>query len=295
MAERKREFHYTRQNFECLRAMSNEHSGIMVPDDKFDMFYSRLSKHLRRLGLNSFSEYCELLTKQGGDEFSCFINSITTNLTSFFRENHHFEYLKNTVIPELLKKNATEREIRIWSAGCSTGEEAYSIAMTLVENLPGGWRVKILATDLDTDVLATASNGIYPQERIQGMPADKVQRWFMRGKGPQTSRVQIRPVLQSIITFRQLNLMGPWPMRRTFDCIFCRNVLIYFDQDTKKQLVNRFADILADQSYLFIGHSESLHRINTRYQFIGKTIYQKENPADHAQSELRHASTLGGI
>ncbi len=276
MSGREREFKYTRDDFDILREMSNGHTGIIVSDDKFDMFYSRLSKHVRRLGLANFTEYCDLLSRSDGPEFCEFINSITTNLTSFFREKHHFDYLRNTVIPRWLETNAGTRKIRIWSAGCSTGEEPYSIAMTILDNLPRGWELKILATDLDTDVLSTAANGIYASDRINGLPSNLVHKWFLKSKHGQGDRVRVNRELQSIIRFKQLNLMGDWPMRGPFDAIFCRNVLIYFDKQTKTRLAERFSNVLATYSHLFIGHSESLYQLTDQFSLIGNTIYQKE-------------------
>ena len=275
MQQRQREFDYTRADFDFLRKISNQHSGILVSDDKFDMFYSRLSKRVRGLGLSDFKSYCQYLEKNPDQEFVEFINAVTTNLTSFFRENHHFEYLRETVIPELLKKSNGSRRISAWSAGCSTGEEPYSIAMTLLENLPAGWELKILATDLDTNVLANASSGVYSADRIDGLPEKRIKKWFLRGKGGQQNRVRAKPELQKIIHFKQLNLMGEWPMQGMFDFIFCRNVLIYFDRETKQRLAERYAGLLKDSSPLFIGHSESLHQLSTRFDLVGNTIYRK--------------------
>ena len=164
-----REFEYTLADFDLLRTLSNQHSGILVPDDKFDMFYSRLSRRLRILGFTSFKEYCRYLQTQPGDEFTEFINAITTNLTSFFREKHHFEYVSRTIIPALVKKSHAEKQVKVWSAGCSTGEEPYSLAMALKESLPDDWEIKILATDLDTNVLATAIEGVYGSDRLTGI------------------------------------------------------------------------------------------------------------------------------
>ena len=273
--QKSREFEFTWEDFDVLRKLSNEHSGIIVSDDKFDMFYSRLSKRLRTLRLNSFREYGALLRTNPEPEFTEFINAITTNLTSFFRENHHFEFLRETLLPEILRRNAASRQVRVWSAGCSTGEEPYSIAMTLLESLPHGWNAKILATDLDTQVLATASQGVYNQDRVSGISEERLNRWFMKGKGANQSKVRIRPALQELVSFNQLNLMGEWPMSGPFDVIFCRNVLIYFDRQTKIELVNRYADILVDGSCLFIGHSESLNQLTDQVKLVGKTIYRK--------------------
>jgi len=270
-----REFLYTRADFDFLRKMSNEHSGILVPDDKFDMFYSRLSKRLRMHGLNDFKEYCLYLKNNPETEFTEFINAVTTNLTSFFREKHHFEYLKNTVIPAILKKNAAKKTIRVWSAGCSTGEEPYSIAMTLLENVPSNWEIKILATDLDTNVLQTAADGIYSNDRVVELPAETLTRWFKKGRGAHAVKVKMNAELREIIRFKQLNLMKEWPMKSYFDFIFCRNVLIYFDRDTKERLAQRYSSFLSTGSHLFIGHSESLNNLDTGFELIGNTIYKK--------------------
>jgi chemotaxis protein methyltransferase CheR len=275
VAEKFREFEYTLDDFNYLRKMSNEYSGILVPDDKFDMFYSRLSKRLRVLGFNCFKEYCQYLKNHPELEFTEFINSVTTNLTAFFRENHHFEYVVNTVLPELLKKKLPNRQIKVWSAGCSTGEEPYSLAMTLLENVPEGWDIKILATDLDTNVLATASEGIYPLDRVEAVGEQRLKRWFQKGTGINNHKVRANAQIKQIIHFKQLNLMQEWPMQGFFDFIFCRNVLIYFDRDTKETLANRYGRLLKEDGHLFIGHSESLHQLDTPFTLIGNTIYKK--------------------
>jgi len=275
VSDKQREFLYTREDFDFLRTLSNEHSGILVPDDKFDMFYSRLSKRVRLLGLASFKEYCQYLKTHSDKEFTEFINAVTTNLTSFFREKHHFEYLKNTVIPEVLKRNNTKKTIRVWSAGCSTGEEPYSLAMTLLENVPSDWEIKILATDLDTNVLQAAATGIYTSDRVEGLPPGTLKQWFKKGKGSNAIKVKVHPQLQALIQFKQLNLMKGWPIKNHFDFIFCRNVLIYFDRDTKERLAQRYGEFLAVGSHLFIGHSESLHQLDTCFDLIGNTIYKK--------------------
>ncbi len=275
MEEKKREFEYTWDDFNSLRELSNRHSGILVPDDKFDMFYSRLSKRLRALKLNNFREYRIFLTDPESHEFTEFINAITTNLTSFFRENHHFDFLKATVIPELLQKNRTTKTITAWSAGCSTGEESYSIAITLAENLPGDWTFKILATDLDTNVLATASNGIYPFERVENLDQACLKKWFKRGTGSRQNLVKVSPGLAANIHFRQLNLVRAWPMKFGFDFIFCRNVFIYFDAPTKTDIVERFSERLPPNGCLFVGHSESLAQLTDRVRLIGQTVYRK--------------------
>lgn len=274
IVEKEREFKFTAEDFNILRKLSNDHSGIQVPDERFDMFYSRLSKRVRKLGLSNFKEYCQYLHNHHDNEFTDFINAITTNLTSFFREQHHFDYLRNVVIPELLVRNKSTKQIRVWSAGCSTGEEPYSVAMTLLENLPAGWNTQILATDLDTNVLQTASDGIYTQDRIADLSPDVLKRWFMRSKSS-PDYVKVKPELQEIIQFKQLNLMQDWGMQTPFDVIFCRNVLIYFDRETKTTLAKRYAKMLASKSWLFIGHSESLNQICNEFELVATTSYRK--------------------
>ena len=275
MQNKQREFEYNFEDFDFLRKLSNQHSGILVPDDKFDMFYSRLSRRIRLLGLTNFKQYCQYLSDNHDLEFTDFINAVTTNLTSFFRENHHFEFLRDTVIPGLLKKNQHSKTIKVWSAGCSTGEEPYTLAMTLMEHVPAGWDIKILATDLDTDVLAKAASGVYAEDRVDGLSEQLIKKWFQKGKDGQQKKVRIKNELRQLISFKQLNLMGEWPMKGPFDFMFCRNVLIYFDKDTKEMLARRYGELLASKSYLFIGHSESLHQLSTDFDLIGNTIYQK--------------------
>jgi chemotaxis protein methyltransferase CheR len=274
IVEKEREFKFTVDDFNVLRKLSNEYSGIQVPDERFDMFYSRLSKRVRRLGLNDFKEYCAYLRDNHEDEFNEFINAITTNLTSFFREKHHFDYLSDVVIPEILVRNKTTKQMRIWSAGCSTGEEPYSLAITLLESMPADWEIKILATDLDTNVLKTAALGVYTQDRVSELPLETLRKWFMKSKSS-PDHVKVKPVLQEIIDFKQLNLMQEFPMKTPFDVIFCRNVLIYFNRETKAALAKRYAKMLESKSWLFIGHSESLNQISDDFELVATTSYRK--------------------
>ena len=274
-----REFPFSEKNFNFLRKISNSHTGIVVSDDKMDMFYSRLSRRVRALGFSSFDQYCELIKNDSAEqELPEFLNSITTNLTAFFRENHHFDFLKSTAIPEIMQRNAQSRSLRIWSAGCSSGEEPYSLAMTLGETLPraGGWDAQILATDIDSNVLAKAARGVYPLDRLKGIPKPRLRRWFMRGKGGQEGYARVKPEAQQLVTFGQLNLMKDWRHDELQDVIFCRNVIIYFDKPSKAKLVDRYADALVDGGYLFIGHSESLFKVSERFESLGHTIYKKK-------------------
>lgn len=278
MADKQREFKFTQRDFNFLKKIANERTGIVVSDDKYDMFYSRLSRRVRALGLKDFADYCEVVRKdQSGEEVLELVNAITTNLTAFFRENHHFEYLANTVLPELKQRNQSNRKIRIWSAGCSTGEEPYSLAITLREQqqLLMGWDARILATDIDSNVLTKASGGIYSMDRVDGIPRSRLKKWFFRGKGINEGQVRLRPEVKQLIQFGQLNLMEDWRLEEPQDVIFCRNVIIYFDKVTKQRLVERYAENLKPGGFLFIGHSESLFKVTERFDLIGNTIYRK--------------------
>lgn len=272
-----KEFEFTDNDFQKIRKMVLEHTGICLSEIKKDMIYSRLSRRLRQLKLESFATYLDLLEPNDNDEIGNFINSVTTNLTSFFREQHHFDYLKSTALPRLMQLNSDTRKIRIWSAGCSTGEEPYSLAITVKEAIPDnlGWDVKILATDLDTNVIATGSEGVYSLERVNGLPASVLKRWFYRGKGSRSGYVRASAELRDMILFKQLNLMGQWPVNPGVDIIFCRNVVIYFDKPTQAKLFDRYANILRPDGYLFVGHSETLYKVSDRFQLLGKTIYQR--------------------
>lgn len=271
-----REFDFTERDFRCIQQLVSEHTGIALSDAKQDMVYSRLSRRIRALKLPDFNAYCSLIAR-GDDEQELieFVNSITTNLTSFFREAHHFDYLKDSLIPELLRRNSTKKRLRIWSAGCSTGEEPYSIAMVVRESVPRDWDAKILATDLDSNVLAKGQSGVYEAERVEGVGDARMRKWFQRGTGALEGKVKVSPELQEIITFKQLNLMREWPMKGPFDIIFCRNVVIYFDKDTQRVLFDRYANLLGEDGHLFVGHSESLYRVSERFRLLFKTIYQK--------------------
>jgi chemotaxis protein methyltransferase CheR len=271
-----REFQFSDRDFQYLRQLVSRETGIVITDAKRQMVYSRLTRRLRALDLRDFRDYCRLLEEDAEGELNAFINAITTNLTSFFREPHHFAHLQKVVVPDLLKKNAASRRIRIWSAGCSTGEEPYSIAMAMAEVLPeDGWDCRILATDIDTDVLAKAERGIYAQERVAGIAQPRLKRWFSRGGGANQGLTRVSPQLHEMITFRRLNLMEEWPVRGPIDVMFCRNVVIYFDKETQRRIFDNFAERMADGACLFIGHSESLFKITDRFELIGQTIYRK--------------------
>ncbi len=270
-----REFVLSDKDFETIRTVISERTGIVLSDGKRDMVYGRLVRRLRALGLSGFGEYCNLISKGDESELSEFVNAITTNLTAFFRENHHFEFLENELLPSIIK-HKNNRQLRIWSAGCSSGEEPYSIAMVVREVVPTDWDVKILATDLDTNMVNKASAGIYDEARVSGIDEKRLRRWMKKGKGNLSGMIRMSDKLRDIITFKQLNLMNDWPFKGPFDFIFCRNVVIYFNKDTQRILFNRFADMLPDRGHILIGHSESMFNVCDRYKLLGKTIYQKQ-------------------
>ncbi|AHK78970.1 chemotaxis protein CheR [Ectothiorhodospira haloalkaliphila] len=267
---RDREFDFRDADFERIRRMIYEYAGISLNPGKRDMVYSRVARRLRQAGLNSFEAYLDRL-EVDAEEWQHFVNSLTTNLTSFFREAHHFPVLSEHATR---MQGRLRRTLRIWSAGCSTGEEPFSIAMTLIDAF-GSWTppVKILATDLDTQVVRHAAEGIYPMERIDKMPQSDVKRFFLRGKGSREGMVRVRPQVRELITFESLNLLGPsWPLKEPFDAIFCRNVLIYFDKPTQYRLLSRFHPLLHPEGLLFVGHSESLAHASDLFRLQGKTV-----------------------
>ncbi|MEO2267749.1 protein-glutamate O-methyltransferase [Pseudoalteromonas sp. YIC-656] len=268
------EFTFTDKDFKNISERVYQACGIVLGPHKREMVYSRLAKRLRQFGFTQFSQYLEYLDGHAGDEFSNFINALTTNLTSFYREKHHFDYLEKVLLPKLLKDNAANRKIRIWSAGCSTGEEPYSIAMSVAKVCPrAGWDIKILATDLDSNVLATAQQGVYNQRQITGIPEPLIKQWFLKSR--HGDQLKVKPALQKYITFKRLNLLEPWPMKGQFDVIFCRNVVIYFDKTTKEYLYDQFAQRLTNHGHLFLGHSESMGKDQHQFRNLGRTMYVK--------------------
>ncbi|WP_431204579.1 CheR family methyltransferase [Bradyrhizobium betae] len=251
-------------------------AGIVLSDRKRPFVQSRLGRRLRALGMTDFRQYCRLLEAPAGEaERSNLINAITTNHTSFFREPHHFSYLANAILPKLATSEAGQsRRLRIWSAGCSTGEEPYTIAMTLREHQSAlrDWDVKILATDLDTNVVAHAAEGIYDSDRLGSVPPSYRERFVTE---LDEDRSRMNDEIRSLISFAPLNLLQKWPMQGPFDVIFCRNVVIYFDKPTQRKLFDRYADILKPTGSLFIGHSESLLNVTDRFDLVGRTIYRR--------------------
>jgi chemotaxis protein methyltransferase CheR len=272
-----REFELTDRAFNRIRELVREHTGIVLSDAKRHLVYGRLARRLRALELSGFEAYVELLERAESEEISEFTNCITTNLTSFFREPHHFDYLANQVVAALARHKRGAGRVRIWSCACSTGEEPYSIAMVLREQMKPltGMDIRILASDIDSDVLATAEAGIYTAERLRGVSQARMSSFFRRGVGSPNGGAEVAQTLRVLITFRQLNLMREWPMRGPFDVIFCRNAIIYFDKETQRSLFERMAALQRPGDLLFLGHSESLFKVSDKYELIGRTIYRR--------------------
>jgi chemotaxis protein methyltransferase CheR len=281
-----REFLFTAQDFERVRKMIYEHAGIALSDSKQELVYSRLSRRLRALGLRNFREYLDALEGSSDSEWELFTNALTTNLTSFFREPHHFP-----ILAEYLRAMKGKRPINIWCSAASTGEEPYSIAMTVVEAMGSlNPDVTIIASDLDTNVLEQAKRGVYPEERIAKMNPDMLRRFFLRGTGSQAGYVRVRPELRDMITFQQINLLHEkWPLRPPFDIIFCRNVMIYFDKQTQLSILKKFVPLMRSDGLLFAGHSESFYHADAYFSLRGKTVYElaPRVRAMRAQEEAR--------
>jgi chemotaxis protein methyltransferase CheR len=265
-----KEFDFTNRDFDRVRDLIYKRAGIALAESKQEMVYSRLARRLRATGIASFVQYLDLLERGGDtDEWEAFTNALTTNLTSFFRESHHFPILADFV--KTLKEPAT-----VWCSAASTGEEPYTIAMTLCEAYgtltPPA---QIIATDIDTNVLATGANGVYPIERIDKLSPERIKKFFLRGKGNQEGYVRVRPELRKLVTFKQLNLLGDsWPVTGQFDVIFCRNVMIYFDKPTQSKILSRFVPLMKPHALLFAGHSENFLYVSDALKLKGKTVYE---------------------
>lgn len=266
------------KDFKYLCELVYENTGIVLDERKREMIYRRLTRRTRQLELKTFGDYCDLLRSENDEELANFFNIITTNLTSFFREEHHFDFLRDDFLPEHMNRRESNHKLRIWSSACSTGEEPYSIAISLQEAMGtslDAWDVKILATDLDTEVLSTAKAGIYKDERIESLSEERQSTWFKSGTGENESMIKVHPKLQKLITFNPLNLLEEWPMKDVFDVVICRNVLIYFDRKTQDGLVARFTKMLRPNGILMLGHSESIDAKSFGLTLIGKTTFRK--------------------
>jgi chemotaxis protein methyltransferase CheR len=277
----KREFRFERSHFDHIAGLLYRLAGIHLPPHKVEMMYSRLARRLRELGLEDFDAYCTQLDRdEGATEIRFLVNALTTNLTSFFRERHHFDHLGATLLPAVREANASSSRprLRIWSAGCSSGPEPYTIAMVLCSTLPDlrRWDARILATDIDTHMVATARQGIYSAESLKTIPPELCGRFTKRlqtaGGEPE---ITMADELRRLITFKPLNLVEPWPMSGPFDAIFCRNVLIYFDRPGRTMVIEKFAQLLPAGGFLYLGHSESLYGVSGSFQQVGATIYRR--------------------
>lgn len=264
------------KEFEQFRELIYQECGISLSDNKKTLLVSRLSKRLRTLELDSFQAYYDLVSGQtDSDEFTLLLDLVSTNKTDFFREPKHFDFLREQIIPTL----QSSRRVRIWSSASSSGEEPYTIAMTLYDSVPDPerWDFKILASDISTRVLARASSGVYEDERVRSLPKDIVERHFLKGKGASAGMIKVKPHLREMVRYQRINLMDDtFPIKNPLDLIFCRNVMIYFDRPTQTKLINKFYHYLKPGGYLFIGHSESLQRLDQQFKAIAPTIYQKE-------------------
>lgn len=270
-----REFAFSSADFERVRKLIYQHAGISLSPVKQDMVYSRLARRLRATGKNTFADYLDMLERGGASEWESFVNSLTTNLTSFFREPHHFP-----IFADHLRKLGSKRPIRVWCSAASTGEEPYSIAMTVLETFgANASHVSIFASDLDTNVLATAQKGVYPIDRVEKMSPERLKRFFLKGAGAQEGYVSVRPELKALIQFQRVNLLEPnWPIRGPVDVMFCRNVMIYFDKPTQYKILSRFAPMLQADGLMFAGHSESFLHAADLFKSLGKTVYAPLGP-----------------
>jgi chemotaxis protein methyltransferase CheR len=265
-----REFAFSATDFERVRKLIYQHAGISLSPVKQDMVYSRLARRLRATGMRSFAEYLDGLERNGGDEWERFVNSLTTNLTSFFREPHHFP-----IFAEHIRKIGTKRPIRVWCSAASTGEEPYSIAITVAETFGTNVsHISIIASDLDTNVLATAAKGVYPVERVEKLSPERLRRFFLRGTGGQEGFVSVRPEIKQMVSFQRINLLDTsYAVKGPLDVIFCRNVMIYFDKPTQYKILSRFAPIMQPDGLMFAGHSESFLHAADLFKSQGKTVY----------------------
>mgnify|MGYP005839534149 CR=1 FL=1 len=263
-------FEFTARDFARVRELIYRQAGISLSESKQEMVYSRLARRLRARNMNSFEHYLDVLERSNdAEEWQAFTNALTTNLTAFFREAHHFP-----ILAEHLKRSPAP--LSIWCSAASTGEEPYTIAMTACETFgtltPP---VSIVATDIDTNVLGTAANGVYPIERVDKLERDRLKRFFLRGKGDRAGYARVRPELRQLITFKPLNLLAAnWPVSGPFDAIFCRNVMIYFDKPTQGRILERFVPLMKPEALLFAGHSENFMYASHAFKLRGKTVYE---------------------
>ncbi|HKY90992.1 MAG TPA: CheR family methyltransferase [Nevskiaceae bacterium] len=274
-----RDFHFTARDFERVRRLIHRRAGIALADSKEEMVYSRLARRLRTLRIGSFKAYLDALEAgDDGAEWEAFTNALTTNLTSFFREGHHFDALHAH-----LRSQPKGHVAKIWCAAASTGEEPYSLAITACEAFNSlEPPVQILATDIDTNVLATAERGVYTLDRIETLSKERRRQFFLKGQGAASGQCRVIEPLRDLLTFRQLNLLDArYPMRGPFDAIFCRNVMIYFDKPTQLAVLRKMVPLLARDGRFFAGHSESFFHAGDLIQSVGRTIYRRADTKGH--------------
>lgn len=263
-------FPFTTEDFNHIRSLIYRVAGISLAQSKMDLVYTRLARRLRARQIDSFSAYIRLLENGDVQEREEFINGLTTNMTSFFREAHHFPILSKH-LGTISKSNP----IHIWTCASSSGEEPYSIAMTVVEHFKSfNAPVSILATDIDTNVLEKARRGVYTLDQLQKIPPDQLKHFFLNGDGNNVGFAKVRPELQQMITFRRFNLLdAQWGFREKFDAIFCRNVMIYFDKNTQYEILKKMQPCMQPHGLFFAGHSESFHHAADLFKVCGKTVY----------------------
>lgn len=275
------EFLLTDSDFETISGLLYEDAGIVLSSQKASLVYSRLAKRLRALGLSSFKDYCALIAgSNGAGERVKMMAALTTNVTDFFRENHHFEHLKKGLLPSLLEGAKRGGRVRIWSAGCSNGHEPYSIALTILSLLPNAadYDVRVLASDIDPNVVAFGRAGVYDEQALASVRDDLRKRWFVEAprSTPAHRLFEVSRAMHELVAFRELNLIGDWPMKGRFHAIFCRNVTIYFDQPTRERIWRRFGDCIEPDGWLYIGHSERLTgAAQPRFAAEGTTAYRR--------------------
>lgn len=266
-----REFAWTDADFDRVQSLIYQRAGISLHDGKHAMVYSRLSRRLRDTGHQSFKDYLGWLETHDGPEWQEFVNALTTNLTSFFREQHHFEIFANH-----LKSKPVGAAWRVWCSAASTGEEPYSIVMTAMEALGAKLNLTLIASDIDSKVLASAAQGVYRLEGLKGVDAGRMQRFFLRGKGANEGMARVKPELQRFIQFLSVNLIrDDWPFREPFDIVFCRNVMIYFDAPTQRKVLERIHRVMAPGGLLFVGHAENFSESRDMFVLRGKTVYER--------------------
>ncbi|TAK73687.1 MAG: protein-glutamate O-methyltransferase CheR [Gammaproteobacteria bacterium] len=265
------------KNFQQLAKVAHDYAGIVLDNNKQHFIYNRLFKRLHKLNLSDLDTYCALIATGDRHELDAFINAITTKVTYFFREKFHFDYLSEVILPHLIKTKKNTHKIRIWSAGCASGEEAYSIAMVVYDMLPQNqlWDVKILATDIDSDSLVIARKAVYAASTIEHLDREQKKRWFLKGSAQNEGMIAVRPEIKNLVHFKHLNLINSWPMRGTFDIIFCRNVAIYLSKETQQTLFNKFRNYLPIGAFLIIGQAETLYQSSDCYTLIKNSIYQR--------------------